>query len=371
MQIKSNHFACALSFVVPMSAANDQNGGGFDRTPMTPKVPSGRTTAVFLAMLLSCASATAGQFSSPTFVVSSINDTDSFSVPAAQVADKVVFSGTARQSTGITQIPEAGTFFTEDSKTVQGGFTDISTVNTYNMEGTPSAVEAKVLNHASTTGGEGAFVNTGVFAEQWYVLQGPGSGTVSLRADVAFQGQLSGSGLASPRAFFNGTVYLVSQPGATSLTVPLALDSHLIAPGDPTVFSDAHTVPGVVSTSDITINEVIRSNPFQVEIGVPFGIIFSLAAAATTDVGGGAATTADSNFFDPNLATSSLFPTLPQLTPDGFGIDATGGNVQTLSSAGLTLQPIVPEPATLTLLSLGLVGLGFARWRRQMLMLRG
>jgi hypothetical protein len=112
------------------------------------------------------------------------------------------------------------------------------------------------------------------------------------------------------------------------------------------------------------INEIIRSNPFQVTIGVPFGLIFVLSAASTTDTGVGT-TTADSNFFDPRLATSSLFPTISGLTPDGFGVDTTGGNVESLASAGLTIDAIdVPEPAALTLVGLGAVGLCIARWRR-------
>jgi hypothetical protein len=333
--------------------------------------------AAVLATLIHCPPVRGSFLSVPTFVWSTNVNNQTFNY-SASVRDSVFFAGNFTDGSGSLAAISGTT----------GGFTGPNSAptfsDTYKMEANASTLEAKILNSTSSAGQASSFVNTGTGATKWYVLTGgaPGS-TVYLQADFVFQGDLVGAtttaggstDIADARAFFTHDVRFLPNPGSGVGTFPLVINGSVLPSGQsPGSFSLVGTFQDQNFTSDNTIhyiNYVIRSNPFPVRIGTPFALQFILNAAATTVTGpnAGDVAGAESNFFDPGLATSAMFPTLPQLTPDGFVVSLDGNpsthDVATLSSQGLQLSSPAPEPASITLLCVGTVGMIGYGWRRR------
>ncbi len=231
----------------------------------------------------------------------------------------------------------------------------------------PLALDATSVNEAKSSGGQPAGANTGATARTWYVLTG-GSGDVSLRVDVAFQGQMSASGATSATNFTH-------QIGVLSDPADLGIERVLVTNGGKGQGVDcgAFGQPGTIANrceatdGDLIINDIIRSNPFTVTFDVPFRLSLSVATNASTGDGW-----ALSDFSDPRLATSGGFPAVTGLTAEGFILDVDGDWQTTSDLAPLSggqfsysISAVVPEPGILALLGLGLAGLAVSRRRKQ------
>jgi hypothetical protein len=145
-------------------------------------------------------------------------------------------------------------------------------------------------------------------------------------------------------------VSLRASPDAAATRILVTNGS--INPANDCAFGLAGTVPDVCfasGTGDHVINARLSSPAFEVELGAPFALTFTLSATAAAHAGGSASI----DGFDAVIA--------------GFFLDRDGNSATTddrvpLSEAqGCSLQT-VPEPATLALVGPGRAGLA---WRRK------
>ena len=206
----------------------------------------------------------------------------------------------------------------------------------------------------------------------WYVLSGAG-GPVSLQADIVFQARLyaqpDGIG-GGAGAFFTQSLNFVSAPDDLTLDRVLVLNGTVIDPAQqPWAFGVQGTVDDVYFANDGTVHElncIVRSNPFVVTPGVPFRLNLNVGGAA--DSFGVGTSEAYVDFFDPEFATSAMFPDLSdQLSPNGFVVNlGTNPDGSTrfgqLSDLGYALQSgAIPEPSCALLLAIGLARVRIGR----------
>jgi hypothetical protein len=228
--------------------------------------------------------------------------------------------------------------------------------------GDAGSFDARLQAAVTSSAGYDAFAGARAGVGHWYVVSGVGSGPVSLRVDVMFQGQL----MASPcqqlgceaTAYFTHLLGVIASPDDLVQETPLLLNGGALA-GTP-VFGNPGTVPDVVFAADGLVHDVnliVRSNPFLVTPGVPFRLNLSLNASAGSL--GPDPSAAFVDFYDPTLATSLLVGT-PGLSPTGFVIDLDGDagtqDVRMLE-VGQLANANVPVPPTFALILLGVVGL--------------
>ena len=288
----------------------------------------------------------------PTFLVSSPGQTPRTAAAYGTAQSSIVLGN---GPTTITNSPMSYSY--SDANTSINSFADPGNfvVNTY-----VSSANVTSPSSASSVDAVG----------QWFILNGgiPGS-SVSVTADIYFQGHISAPSIQNNTiASFTNYLSFVSSTGSTTREYPIVMNGTvnpaLIAnPGFGllgTVQDFWTNIPGVYE-----INYIIRSNPFVVTVGEPFrlGLVLNTNAQNSSTNGSVAYVS-----FDPGFATSLLFPNVGGLFTDGFALanDIGGGNYSytPLSRNGYNMSAI-PEPATLLLLGLGLVGLAGARKRFQ------
>lgn len=229
----------------------------------------------------------------------------------------------------------------------------------------PASFDARSKFVASTDGSLNKFTFGSAQVWNWYILTG-NPGAVTLAVDILIQGQAfanNGPG-GNASAIFGTSLGFLSSPSDLIQDYAIALTG---AVNWTAGFSTNNTVDVDVLWEDIgstthDVNYVVRSQPFTATVGVPFRL--SLISSTQGFAGPGAWGEAWADFYDPRIVTSFDFPTVLQLSPDGFSVVLDGGTYSTLSTEGYSIAQI-PEPGTLALLGLGLAGLAASRRREQ------
>lgn len=230
----------------------------------------------------------------------------------------------------------------------------------------PAAFEATSYHKAFTDGTEHFTVYNYAFSQvwDWFILTGD-PGDVTLAVDLLVQGEVfansSGGGDAS-------TIFLV-RIGVLSSPTDLEMDfvTSLVGGAHSGPFVENNTVDVDVLWEEQgdqphIINYIIRSQPFTVTVGEPFRLALGVSTQGRATAPFGGTALAYSNFFDPMLVTLSDFPSISQLTPDGFSVVLPGGEYATLGEKGYSVR-VIPEPSTILMLGSGLIGLVRVRRR--------
>jgi hypothetical protein len=213
-------------------------------------------------------------------------------------------------------------------RVLAGGYNQWPAVSSAYMRDDPWTLTTSNRNTATSASTErNAFVNTTSGAGRWFVLHGP-AGSVSLRIDIALQGRLTtyADGNQSGSAFLTHVVTAIASPTA-ELRERVTVVNRGIPPGvDACAYGTVGTIPDECYPNDGYSHDtslVVRSNPFVVEVGVPFYIgVTNGAAAGVTPPASGYGYAASEH--ESCLATSSRLPAVAGLTPEGFVLDADG-----------------------------------------------
>jgi hypothetical protein len=286
--------------------------------------------------------ASAGAISgTPTFLLpNNATNTPTTFASARTVANGYYLTAFYHDADGNQVRQESGTVITD----APGELTWARDANNYaRVVADPGAFDAQAYHQAKTDGSVGNYTYGSSQVWNWYVLSGTPGDAVTLAADVLIQGQAFANNGAAGNA---GTIF-----GATLgvLTNPLDLtqDFAISLTGAVNWVGFARADIG----NDIhTVNYIIRSQPFTVEVGVLFRLSLQTMVqgfAAQGDLG-----EAWSNFLDPKLVTAADFPSIAELTPEGLSV-LNGQTYSSLADAGYGVN-VIPEPAAVLLIGMWL-----------------
>lgn len=215
-----------------------------------------------------------------------------------------------------------------ETRVLAGGYDEWPAVSSAYMRDDPWTLTTSNRNSATSASNErSAFVNTTSGAGRWFVLHGP-AGSASLRIDIAVQGRLTtyADGNRSGSAFFSHIVTAIASPTAELRERVTVVNRGIPSGEDACAFGFSGTIPDQCLTNDgypHDISIVVRSNPFVVEVGVPFyiGVTNGAAAGVNPPLSGYAYASSEHESW---LATSTRLPDVAGLTPEGFVLDADG-----------------------------------------------
>ena len=270
---------------------------------------------------------------------------------------------------------DSGVVLTSNPGSLSWGIPNSNPNSTSDLYANPGTFDVKAKTRSWTDGSQNFHSYGSSQAWSWHVISGT-PGPVTLSVDILVQGEVFANYATGGNAatIFSHKLGFLSSPsdltqdypiffhGDVGYTEELAGYNTVTVPNTVTGATGAH-VSWDKGEDVRSVNYILRSQPFTVDVGEPFRL--SLLSTAEAFAGPGGTGDAWADFYDPRLVTSFDFGDVEGLTPDGFSVVSGEGQYSTLGSLGYSIAG-VPEPSAVILFGAGLIaffGLSLRRRR--------